>query len=76
MDPQTIIQILAQWKVVAVSLLVLVLLPLVFYIASLDKSGNVKSNNSPSSTGEQISAKEAEASNEEDSDQGGEGTQS
>ncbi len=89
MDLQIFVEILGQWKIVVVSLLVMILLPVVFYIASIDKNRinsevqNTKINSEVAESKEgseaestQTSDKEAEKTNEKDNNQGSKGTQS
>ncbi len=86
MNLQIIIEILAHWKIVVVSLLVMILLPVVFYVASIDKNKNkgfqstisepkiVKGNKNSRPNSIQTTDKEAELADEKDNNQGSERT--
>ncbi len=84
MDFHVFIEILMEWKIVATSLLIMIVLPLVFYIASLDKKKGggkviVQSPNKNLKTRSVVKDKKSGAGEEanendtEDNNQGGEG---
>ncbi len=74
MDPQFLIGVLLQGKIVIVSLFIIVLLPIVFYVASLDRRP-VKVARVPSVRQvEKREEKEETKNDEKDNNKGGEGT--
>ena len=74
MNPQFLLDLLLQGKIVIVSLFIIILLPIVFYVASLDRRP-VKVARVPSARKvEKIEEKEETENDEEDNNKGGEGT--
>ncbi len=87
MNPQLIIAIFSKWQVMVISVFIMVLLPIVFYLASLDRRpvkirhnyGNlkqVKDKKRPANTGIREKGSEErdiQEENEEDNSKGGKG---
>ncbi|NOY09386.1 MAG: hypothetical protein GXP33_11160 [Spirochaetes bacterium] len=87
MNPQLIIAIFSKWQVMAISVFVMVLLPIVFYLASLDRRPvkirhnygdlrQAKNKKKPANTGireEGPEERDKQEENEEDNSKGGKG---